>query len=88
MGHILDLMVVINVSKLKATLAASLRRVREGETLIVTDRRRQVARVVPIDTDDLVERPALEPFRPKPIELKRGFSGSVAALIAAERDDR
>jgi prevent-host-death family protein len=81
-------MMVINVSKLKATLAASLRRVRAGETLVVTDRRREVARLVPIDTDDLVERPALEPFRPKPVALKNAFSGSVDALIAAERGDR
>ena len=78
-------MMVINVSKLKASLAASLRKVRGGATLVVTDRGRSIARVVPIDSDDLVERPASAPFRPLPVTLKKGFTATAQALLDAER---
>jgi prevent-host-death family protein len=41
-------MKVISVSEVKATLSEQLRRVRSGEEVIITDRGRAVARLVPV----------------------------------------
>lgn len=40
---------LVSVSELKAQLSEQLRQVREGETLIVTDRGIPVARITPVD---------------------------------------
>ena len=45
-------MLVLSVSELKAQLSEHLRHVRQGEVLIITDRGRPVARIVPIDPAD------------------------------------
>lgn len=59
----------ISVSDLKAQLSEQLRHVKEGETLIVTERGRAVARIVPVEGADrydadlmrLMEAGALRP---------------------------
>jgi prevent-host-death family protein len=50
------------VSSLKAHLSENLRRVAEGETVIVTDRRKPIARIVPYEDEDLVEFRPTVPF--------------------------
>ena len=45
-------MMVLSVSELKAQLSEHLRHVRQGEVVLITDRGRPVARLVPIDPTD------------------------------------
>ena len=47
-GHIL-VMIRVAISDLKAKLSAHLRAVRDGETVTILDRRRPIARIVPLD---------------------------------------
>ena len=42
----------VNVAELKNSLSSFLRLVREGEELVVRDRNRPIARIVPITSDD------------------------------------
>lgn len=42
-------MLVLSVSDLKAQLSEQLRHVKEGETILITERGRPVARLVPVD---------------------------------------
>lgn len=46
----------VGIRELKAKLSEHLQRVNEGETIVVTDRGRPVARLVPYDTSSAVER--------------------------------
>jgi prevent-host-death family protein len=46
----------VGIRELKAKLSEHVQRVREGETIVVTDRGRPVARRVPYDTSSAVER--------------------------------
>lgn len=48
-GHNQMTMRSLPISKFKATLAEQLRRVRNGEVIVVTDRGRPVAKVVPAE---------------------------------------
>ncbi len=85
----------VGVRDLKNNLSRHLERVKEGEELIVTDRGRAVARVVPIDrsTTRLEEmiangqaRPAPnrgKPRRPLPEPIKT--EGTVSDLVAEQR---
>ena len=50
----------VGIRELKAKLSEHLQRVDEGETIIVTDRGRPVARLVPYDTSSAVERGIVE----------------------------
>jgi prevent-host-death family protein len=45
-------MTTVKVSELKARLSAHLRRVREGEEVLVCDRNQPVARIVPVRLQD------------------------------------
>jgi len=65
-------MKTVNISELKAHLSAHIQSVREGEEVLVRDRDRVVARIVPCNTEDFSEheqrliarglmRPPLEP---------------------------
>ena len=45
-------MLVLSVSELKAQLSEHLRHVRQGEVVIITDRGRPVAQLVPIDLSE------------------------------------
>jgi prevent-host-death family protein len=46
----------VNISDLKARLSAHLQHVRDGEELLVCDRNKPVARIVPCSADDEPER--------------------------------
>jgi prevent-host-death family protein len=46
----------VNIGDLKAQLSAYLQRVREGEEVLVCDRKRPVARIVPCRVEDQPER--------------------------------
>jgi len=46
----------VNISELKAKLSAHIQLVREGEEVLVCDRDKPVARIVPVRLDDLSEQ--------------------------------
>jgi prevent-host-death family protein len=46
----------VGIRELKAKLSEHVQRVSDGETIVVTDRGRPVARLVPYDTSSAVER--------------------------------
>ena len=63
---------VVNIGDLKAHLSAHLQRVREGEEVLVCDRKQPVARIVPCDVQNqaeqerqLIARGVLRPPRKK-----------------------
>ena len=69
----------VGIRELRADLSRFVRRVREGEEIVVTDRGRAVARLVPVDGERTIDRlireglviPAQRPWRgklPEPIE--------------------
>jgi len=90
---------VVGARELKTRLGTYLRRVREGRTLVVTDRGEPVAELRPLQSDDslpslllkLSSRGAvtlptthgLSPFRPV-----RNRGGSVSGAIQRDREDR
>jgi prevent-host-death family protein len=49
-------MKTVNISDLKAKLSAHIQLVREGEEVLVCDRDKPVARIVPVRLDDLSEQ--------------------------------
>ncbi len=81
----------VGVAHLKAHLSEHLRRVRDGETIVVTDRDRPVAKLVPVEESaaGIVIRPARRPGRlqdvklPPPANLKRD---PVEVLLELRRD--
>src|SRR5262245_43343606 len=89
---------LVGARELKVRLGSYLRRVRQGETLIVTDRGRPVAELRPmpgrrdailarLEAEGTVRRPtkrALSAFRP--IALEKG--GSLSSAVLEDRDDR
>ena len=80
------------VSELKARLSAYLSAVREGETVIVCDRRTPIARIVPLEAspDDLrIDEPAAaaaELKNLKGVRLRR--KADVVKLLRDDRDQR
>ncbi len=85
--HILDHM-TSTVSSLKAHLSENLRRVAGGETVVVTDRRKPVARIIPYEVDDLVEAVPTGPFLPvRPKNLAGYPKVDSLALLVAERGE-
>jgi prevent-host-death family protein len=77
-----------SVSNLKAHLSENLRRVAHGETVVVTDRRKPVARIIPYEMDELVDVLPSIPFSPAPINLNDLPKIDSLSLLLAERDDR
>jgi len=81
-----------NVSGLKARLSEYLAAVRNGETVVVHDRRTPIARLVPFDagTDDLSISEPIQPARalPKvqPPRLRKRLD--VVRLLRDSRDQR
>jgi prevent-host-death family protein len=49
-------MKTVNISDLKARLSSHIKLVREGEEVLVCDRNRPVARIVPVNLDDQSEQ--------------------------------
>jgi prevent-host-death family protein len=81
-----------NVSGLKARLSEYLAAVRNGETVVVHDRRTPIARLVPFE-QQADELQVAEPTRPlrdltkvKPIRLRRRVD--VVKLLRESRDQR
>ena len=68
----------VSISKLKDQLSAYLRKVREGQTVVVTDRNKPVAQLTPIAEPDseseriatLVARGIVRPPRGPPISIE------------------
>ena len=81
-----------NVSGFKARLSEYLAAARNGETVIVHDRRTPIARLVPFDEhlDDLKiaepSRPARDLAKVKPVRLRRRVD--VVRLLRESRDQR
>ncbi len=75
------------VSSLKAHLSENLKRVAGGETVVVTDRRVPVAKIIPYEVEDLVEAPAAGPFRAVRPNLNKYPEIDSMALLVAERGD-
>ncbi len=90
-------MKTISISDLKAGLSAALRAVRRGGAVLITDRGRPVARIVPVqaapgDVEPLVEAGLI---RTGPRRLPRGFldrrrpddpTGSLRQAVMDERE--
>lgn len=81
----------VGLRELRNNLSRYLDRVREGEQLVVTDRGRAIARVLPLATERVLDRliaegvvtPARRPKRPAGQPIKS--SGAVSDLIAEQR---
>ncbi|MGH2704751.1 MAG: type II toxin-antitoxin system Phd/YefM family antitoxin [Actinomycetota bacterium] len=81
----------VSIRELRNNRSRYLDRVRDGEEIVVTDRGRAVARVLPVATGRVLDRliaegivkPARQPKRPagKPIKAK----GTVSDLVAEQR---
>jgi len=82
-------MIVINVSNLKAKLSENLGKVKNGEHIIVTDRRSPVASIIPYSSaeENLVERKAAVPFRAGRISRPCAVIDA-QGLLNEERGDR
>jgi prevent-host-death family protein len=82
-----------NIRGLKAHLSEYLQRVEAGDTIVVRNHNREVARIVPATADRLVERlcntPGISGRGGKPGGMKapKGISGrkSVAEMVAEDR---
>ncbi len=81
-----------NVSGFKARLSEYLNAARNGETVVVHDRKTPIARLVPFDehVDDLsIAEPSRSPrdlTKIKPVRLRRRVD--VVGLLRASRDQR
>lgn len=82
----------VRISDLKARLSAHLKRVQEGEEVIVCDRDKPVARIVPIGSQDEPEReqrlisrgvmlPPLKPRREPVSWPRRKLPGNISAEV-------
>ena len=80
------------VSELKAHLSAYLAQVRKGETVIVSDRRTPVARLVPLDqrtegvTIERARRPTSDLRQVRGVPLRRRVD--VGKMLRQSRDQR
>jgi len=82
----------VKIAELKDQLSRHLREVEQGEEIIVTDRSRPIARIVPIERVDppIVLRPPKEPFstiRDK-VYPPANLRISSLELLLEERGDR
>ncbi len=81
----------VGIRKLRNHLSRYLDRVRDGDEVVVTNRGRAIARVVPVDGERVLDRliaegvvtPARQPKRPaaRPIKAK----GTVSDLVGDQR---
>lgn len=94
----------VSVSKLKNQLSAYLQKVRNGQTVMVTDRDRPVARLMPVNSADtesdrivrlealgLITRPKAPPLSIEEIRRRRPVApgaGVLEALIEERREGR
>ena len=81
----------VGIRELRDTLSRQLARVRGGETVVVTDHGKPVARIVPIDAESPIERMIAEGFARPPVRPKATLpppitaAGTVSDLIAEQR---
>jgi prevent-host-death family protein len=75
------------VSSLKAHISENLRRVASGETVVVTDRRKPIALIIPYGEDTLVEAVPVGQFQPVPPNLAELPMVDAMALLQEERGD-
>jgi len=91
---------IVGIRELKSGLSEYLRRVREGQSLVITDRGEPVAEITPVKTGTELEaillkmaaegrvtlpsRKRLKPF--KPIKLRGGKL--LSTIIIEDREDR
>ncbi len=81
----------VGVRELRNNLSRYLERVREGEELVVTDRGRAVARLLPIAGERAIDRlvregavtPPRRPTRPRPKPQRT--AGAVSDLVPGQR---
>ena len=84
--------VEVGIRELRAELSRWIKRAREGEEIVVTDRGRAVARIVSLDGERKIDRliaagvvtPAPRPWKgplPKPIKAK----GTISDLLIEQR---
>ena len=82
----------VGIRELRADLSRWIKRVQSGEDVLVTDRGKPVARIVPMDGQRKIDRlialglvdPIPKPWRgpmPKPVKAK----GTVSDLVAEQR---
>ncbi|HTC23925.1 MAG TPA: type II toxin-antitoxin system prevent-host-death family antitoxin [Gemmatimonadales bacterium] len=93
--------IAAGIAELKASLSEYLARVKAGEEVVVTERGRPIARIVPLAGADALEartaaliaqgriRPAEEPMDDAFLELPRAEDpkGAVLAALLAEREE-
>ncbi|MFD4422284.1 type II toxin-antitoxin system Phd/YefM family antitoxin [Agromyces sp. NPDC058484] len=81
----------VGVRDLRDALSRHLARVRAGETVIVTDHGRPIARLVPYETVSPLERMIAEGFARPPLRPRAALpapitaAGTVSDLIAEQR---
>ena len=84
-------MTEVGIRELRDHLSRYLDRVQDGEEVVVTDRGRAIARVLPMDGERTIDRliaqglvtPAMQGRRARPKPLKT--TGSVSDLVAEQR---
>lgn len=79
----------VNIAELKNRLSAYLDQVREGEEILIRDRNRPVAKIVPLSLDDLDEEGrelvAAGQLRPRERPLPASFWSIRAPRVSANR---
>ena len=78
----------LSVSHFKAKLAAHLREVQRGETLVITEHRRPIAEVTPYRSDDDLIEPASARFTLVGSSPAIPAPGVWESLLHAERGER
>lgn len=84
-------MTEVGIRELRDHLSRYLDRVQDGEEVVVTDRGRAIARVLPMSGERTIDRlvreglvtPAKRPKRPAPPPMKT--AGTVSDLVAEQR---
>ncbi len=77
----------LSVSQFKVHLAAHLREVQKGESIVLTEYRRPVAELRPLSSYRPVMEPASQAFSIKDCRPTHPAPGLAASLIAEERDE-
>ena len=78
----------LSVSHFKAKLAAHLREVQAGETLIITEHKRPVAEVRPDEGTQGIVKPASRPFSLSTSVPSKSLTTEWQDLLDEERGDR
>lgn len=85
----------VATSELRANLSTWIRRVREGEEVVITDRGFPVARILPVDRESIIERltregviglpESTEPFRAADQPRVRARGGPISDIVIQMR---